>query len=440
MQKNSRDKRLYFLELLDRLSKEIVSISNRINHRWGVVFRSRTFFMITSLVISLVIWLFVAFNGETEAAKTITANVKYVNMPKEYSIYAPVREVEMRVTGRASRISGLSENDIAAIVDLANLSAGEYSLPIRLLHPPFVRVMDSTPTDAKVELFRNVERTFEIQPVIIGEMPEGKIVSSVSFSPSECTVSGREADVLSIDGVYADVPIGSLKDGNKVRVKIKMNMLNGKNGNYERDMLTLSPKETIAAVTFENETIGERIPVKVSVVGKPADGFQIETIKIVPESVSVKGSSKAVRKMQSLVLPPVDITGLEDDIQIMLPLKPQNLEEGVEISGPERASVEIHLSKKIITKTISSVPIVIVGKEHGKEWHITPKEVSVIVEGPQKAVETLTNLSLPCELYVDVSNIVSTQVELPVLVRNLKKEIQIVNTEPEHVSVTLINK
>jgi hypothetical protein len=53
-------------------------------------------------------------------------------------------------------------------------------------------------------------------------------------------------------------------------------------------------------------------------------------------------------------------------------------------------------------------------------------------------VDTLKSISAPCELYVDVSNIVSNQLMLPVLVKNLRKDLQIVQIEPEQVVVTAI--
>ncbi len=46
-------------------------------------------------------------------------------------------------------------------------------------------------------------------------------------------------------------------------------------------------------------------------------------------------------------------------------------------------------------------------------------------------IDALHSGSVPCELYVDVSNIVSKQLVLPVLVRNLKSGFKVVRIEPE---------
>ncbi len=52
------------------------------------------------------------------------------------------------------------------------------------------------------------------------------------------------------------------------------------------------------------------------------------------------------------------------------------------------------------------------------------------------AIDSLTG-GVPCELYVDVSNIVSQQADLPVLVRNMKRDIPVVQKEQEQVRVTI---
>ena len=174
-------------------------------------------------------------------------------------------------------------------------------------------------------------------------------------------------------------------------------------------------------------------------MGVPADDMQIDSIKVVPDRVSVKGRGDLVRKMQSIVLPPVDITGLDQNLQLMIPLQPDGLEPGIEIDGPDRARVDIILRNKMTTKTFSNIGIMVTGIDENKDWKVQPQYASVTIEGSQAALNSLQNNHVPFELYVDVSNIVSHQIELPVLVKNLKKDFQIVKIEPEEVSVSIVN-
>ena len=183
----------------------------------------------------------------------------------------------------------------------------------------------------------------------------------------------------------------------------------------------------------------DKIPVKVSVVGQPADGYQIDPVRVIPDSVSVNGRSESIKKMQSIILPPVDITGLDQDLQLMIPLQPADMDPDVEITGPDRARVEITIRNKMTTKTYANLGIVVVGSPADKEWKISPAAATVTVEGTLSEVSALQNGVPPLTLYVDVSNVVSKQIALPVLVKNLKKDLSVSKIEPEQVTLTALD-
>ena len=98
----------------------------------------------------------------------------------------------------------------------------------------------------------------------------------------------------------------------------------------------------------------------------------------------------------------------------------------------------LKIRKKITAKNYHNVAVMIEGSPPGKEWKITPDVVNIVIEGTQLALDSLGD-DIPCELYVDVSNIVSRKVELPVLVKGLRKEFKVLKIEPEQVVVTALN-
>ena len=52
------------------------------------------------------------------------------------------------------------------------------------------------------------------------------------------------------------------------------------------DRITITPKQVGVTVNLENEILRESIPVEVSVVGTPADGYELESVLVIPESVA----------------------------------------------------------------------------------------------------------------------------------------------------------
>ena len=267
-----------------------------------------------------------------------------------------------------------------------------------------------------------------------GSLPEGMVISSVKMLPREAMISGPESDVLAVQAIEAVIPGPKVKDEESMMLPVTVS-----NTSDSANRISITPKQVGVTVNLENEILRESIPVEVSVVGTPAEGFELESVKVIPQSVAIKGNSTAVKKMTSLVLPPVDISGLDQNLNLMLPLQPVEMTPEVEISGPDRARVEIYIRKKIAEKIYSNVGVMTEGAVQGKEWKISPQSVKLTIQGTKADIDALQSGSVPCDLYVDVSNIVSKQLNLPVLVKNLRSDFKVLRIEPEQVTVTAVD-
>lgn len=385
-----------------------------------------------SIVISIILWLFVAWDGSTEGVRTLEVPLQYTNLSRGYTIYESTKTVEVRMLGRMNILSRVTPSELKAEVDLQGLQSGTFKLPIRIEGPQFVRIRNWHPSTAEIEIYRQVERTLPIFWSAEGKLPEGKIISFAEISPTDVTVTGPEVDVLSVQNVQVLIPVEKLTENTVLKLPVKIS-----DKSQESDRLQLSPATVNVKVTLEDEIVGEQIPVRIPVVGSPADGLEVEKITVLPEKVTIRGAGEAVRNMTSLVLPPIDVSGLDQNLQLMLPLQPEE-DPGVEILGPGRARVEITLRKKMAAKTYTSVPILVSGAASGTEWRVSPAAANLTIEGSQIAIDALFTGPIPCELYVDVTNIVNKQLSLPVLVRNLKREFEIVQIDPPQVTITVV--
>ncbi|MDD5421504.1 MAG: CdaR family protein [Synergistaceae bacterium] len=396
--------------------------------------RSNLGLFAVSLAISLMLWAFVAWDGNSDGTRSMSASIEYLNLQRGYSMYENTRKVEIRLAGRLNALSRVEQTDITARVDLQGLQPGKYSLPINISTPPFVRLRSWQPSTADVEIYRHVERTVSISHRVEGNLPEGMAISSLNILPKEAVISGPESDVLAVQALETVIPGSKIKDGESIMLPVTVSSTSG-----SADRITITPKQVGVTVNLENEILRESIPVEVSVVGTPADGYELESVLVIPESVAIKGKSTAVKKMTSLVLPPVDISGLDQNLNLMLPLQPVEMTPEVEISGPDRARVEIYIRKKIAEKTYNNVGVMTEGSVQGKEWKISPQFVKLTIQGTKSEIDALSSGAVPCDLYVDVSNIVSKQLNLPVLVKNLGSDFKVLRIEPEQVTVTAVD-
>lgn len=431
--------RIKFLHTLQK-KKEVLlkKLRGRIAYLKGLwagasgadIIHSRFFLAVSAIAMSLIIWCFVAWDGNTEGSRSIDVPIQYTNLARGFTIYDSDTTVQVRVLGRVNMLTRTEISEFSAEVDLQALQTGKYKLPIKIEVPSFLRVRSWNPSAASVEIYRQIERTLPVTWKLEGKLEASKIIAGVDISPSEVTLAGPEADVLAVQAIEVTIPAARLTTGTTLKLPVKLT-----EAPAQDDKMLVSPGSVSVKVTLEEEIIGEQIPVTVAVAGELADGLEIDEIKIIPDKVTIRGSGEAVRKMTSLTLSPIDVSGLEQNLQLVLPLQSGEPIPGIEIVGSERVRIEITVRKKMAAKTYT-VPVTIIGATSGVELSISPHSAALTVEGSQAIVDSLTGYEAPCELYVDVSNIVTRQINLPILVRKLQKDFEIIQIEPEQVIVT----
>jgi YbbR domain-containing protein len=419
-------------------AKKVRLIAEALKKRYGKesdsMLRTKLTLAGISLLISVMIWSFVAWDGNIEGTKTISVPVSYTNVPSGYTLLKNTKNVDLRVAGRINVLTKLGVTEFKAQVDLAGLRAGKHKLPIKIDTPSFVRVRSWSPTIADLEIYRKIERTVPVTWRIKGKVPEGMVISSVEIVPSKVMIRGPEAEVLGMQKLEAVIPSEKLEGGKEFSVPV---VLAGTD-TFDEEKISITPEAVTVRVNMEEEILREKIPVEVALTGNLAEGLEVENVKITPDKIFVNGRAASVKSMKSLVLPPIDITGLDQNLQLMLPLQPLEKSPDIQIIGPDRARVDITVRKKVTNKTFQNVAIHLNGARPGSEWNLSPTSAAVIVEGGQLAVNALNSDQPPLELYVDVTNIVAPQLTLPILVRNLKKDFSVVQIEPSQVTVTAV--
>lgn len=87
-------------------------------------------------------------------------------------------------------------------------------------------------------------------------------------------------------------------------------------------LLTNIDPETIS-VMIESE-MKKSIPVKPVIVGRPEKGFTIFNIKVVPENIVIEGPKSLIMNIYSVKTEPIDINGLNTDLQYKANLDLEN--------------------------------------------------------------------------------------------------------------------
>lgn len=157
-------------------------------------------------------------------------------------------------------------------------------------------------------------------------------------------LSGRSGIFLDIPIMYINVPQGfevvdfpktvsvniegqerllkNLKE-NEVNVVIDLSRIKPGKSFYTLTRENFNLPRTLEITNIDPQTISltierqmkKAVPVQPAVVGVPERGFVIFEIKVLPEEITIEGPRSVVSKIYNLKTEPIDITGLNSNLQ-----------------------------------------------------------------------------------------------------------------------------
>ncbi|MCB0310680.1 MAG: YbbR-like domain-containing protein [Bdellovibrionales bacterium] len=159
--------------------------------------------------------------------------------------------------------------------------------------------------------------------------------------------------------------------------------------------------------------VEENLQVDVAVLGKVPEGYQLNSIKVTPSSVKVRGAESELKEVSSIATVPLDLRKARADV-----VRDVNLRVPGKFSSAEPSKVEVSLSISPIQKEKSFKSLQIMIRDPASlALKPSPDRVSLEVQGPQTVVDQLSadNLAVYLQLSPDskAGDLVEVQVELP---------------------------
>lgn len=207
--------------------------------------------------------------------------------------------------------------------------------------------------------------------------------------PEQLVVVGKVPPVE----VYVEGPVGSLRD------------LKGVKLSYELDMQSATPGKTFFEIQPERIGVPEKVsvvgvdpgsfvvrldteqekvlPVVPDLVGEPAPGYVVVSVKASPDRVRLKGAASLLEKISAARTTPVDLGGLKAPAKKAVAL---DLNDTVGIQVVEEGLIQIHVD---IAESVmeSHVRLRVRGIGTERKYSITPSHIEVVLRGPQSRFE-----------------------------------------------------
>jgi YbbR domain-containing protein len=149
----------------------------------------------------------------------------------------------------------------------------------------------------------------------------------------------------------------------------------------------------------ENE-IKKKLPVNISLTGKPAKGFMVVGLKAEPMLVILRGSEDTLGQMDKVSTKPINIKGLSGSFkkEVALDLV-QNLKL---VDSSKIILANVFIKERLTTKTFDNIPVQGDGSLY--VYRITPPAITIKVKGPVNMIEKLFG-SNGVQVYVDLKGL-----------------------------------
>lgn len=162
---------------------------------------------LSSLVIAVLMWYGVAHEPITEITERVP--IEFSHSPKglDYSSDAVIPQAQVRLRGPARVLRELPSEEVHVVLNLKGATPGEHTYDIsgdQVQVPHGVQVMQVTPSRLHLVFERSESREVAIKPRIVGTLPPGYRLVSVTTDPASVTISGPERHIDAVDFALTD--------------------------------------------------------------------------------------------------------------------------------------------------------------------------------------------------------------------------------------------
>ncbi|MHB8783783.1 MAG: CdaR family protein [Desulfobacteria bacterium] len=170
---------------------------------------------VLALTLAVAAWWFVA--GESKVLVSFNIPLEIRNVPKGMTITnKPERQVEVRLSGPSSLLSGMRPSEVSAAVDLAAGREGRqyFTLDDRAVKvPPGIKVQRIFPSSIEVVLDRTERRMVPVSARIGGGAAVRRRVAKVEVDPRAVEVEALPEDFPRMPVVYTEEVVPDRTDG-----------------------------------------------------------------------------------------------------------------------------------------------------------------------------------------------------------------------------------
>ena len=386
-----------------------------------------------SILLAVGMWVYVTGLEESEyITRQFSCPIEYRGLDSQTIVRGRLSEVDIEIRGSEEAIMRLDYNSVRAYVDARNLVPGKrYTVNINVDLPPDINLVSCFPSQAALDLVRQVTRLMTVETVLPQNIPEGYYIEDVEIIPKEVGIRGAEDDVVKIGSVRITPTIEELQEGGERLMAVKFSQSEAFEGS-----VAVEP----AQVRFHGNLVRglprKRVPVNVRLTGKLDDDYEIRALTTDPSEVQIEGSVEDLAKVETIDTEVIDVSSAKENQTIVAPLRQPEI-EGVSLVNNSSVRVNLQLSEARAETLLTNIPIELRNVDSPQNWEANPSNVSVTIEGRPSLITKLSRENVNIKAYVDMTNIFMAPVTLPVKAEIVSNDyaFRVTKIDPQNITI-----
>jgi hypothetical protein len=233
-------------------------------------------------------------------------------------------------------------------------------------------------------------------PIEVLNLPANLVISNQYKTDIEVAVRGPRSIIQELRQANISRPLDLSKAvPGSMSIKNEADSIPFPNG---ISVLRLQPSNT---TLFIDRLIQKNLPIHPVVEGEPLAGFELQAIKLQPETLPVSGPKKILDSQLALRTYVINLDGLAHSttLQVQLNLSPEMLN----LIGDTFVSVKIAVKEKMLKKTVRGIPVNV--RDADIPVKTVPGTVAVEAEIPENLIRDTPELAMLFRASVSAKNL-----------------------------------
>ncbi len=363
------------------------------------IYNSKIFWIIISLLISFVFWIYVTSVDSDVVRQTFRGvRVELVgesvlkNSKNLVVTDLSTSTVSIEVSGPRRVLSAMTADDLSAQIDVSKLSQSSYaSMQYSVSYSSSVdssgiTVTRKVPDTINFTVSRLSSKTVPVRGSFVGSVAEGYTAEAVVFEPSEITVSGPESYLKNV--TYAWVSFEADNISSTYTEETGFELRNSSDEPADTSGITCSTDVVTATLPILEM---KELPLTVNLIYGAGANETNTKVTIEPSTITLAGDSAILNAMNNVPIASIDLSSFSSTFTDSYPISFDNSLQNIDGTTEAKVSVEV---VGLETKTFAVSNIQCRGVAEGFAAEVLSSSISVKIRGTAEQLANIDSTNL----------------------------------------------